>query len=150
VLGTLSLIMLIRNNFIALLANHIAVLLGLLIIGISTFLFQSGILTPYIWILLTGFGAFMGYVPFNAILFDRLIAAFRQESNSGFLIYIADSFGYLTSILVMLYKNFGASKQSNLSYFINAGYIIMFAGIFLISLSAIYFFKKNKKLNTNL
>jgi hypothetical protein len=150
VLGTLSLIMLIKNNFIALLANHVAVLLGVLVIGISTFLFQSGILSPYIWILLTGFGAFMGYVPFNAILFDRLIATFRHESNSGFLIYIADSFGYLTSILVMLYKNFGAPKQSNLVYFINAGYIIMFAGIFLISLSAIYFFNKNNKLNTNI
>jgi hypothetical protein len=147
VLGTLSLIMLIKNNFKALLANHIAVLLGVLIIGISTFLFQSNIISPYIWILLTGFGAFMGYVPFNAILFDRLIATFKIESNSGFLIYFADSFAYLTSIAVMLFKNFCAPKQSNLSYFINAGYIIMFTGIIFISISIFYYFKKYKKLN---
>ncbi|MCX6166004.1 MAG: DUF5690 family protein [Ignavibacteriae bacterium] len=147
VLGTLSLIMLIKNNFKALLANHLAVLLGVLTIGISTFLYQSNILSPYMWILLTGFGAFMGYVPFNAILFDRLIATFKYESNSGFLIYIADSFGYLTSILVMLYKNFGASKQSSLNFFINSGYLIMFLGIILIISSAFYYYKKYKKLN---
>jgi hypothetical protein len=147
VLGTLSLIMIIKNNFKALLANHIAVLLGVLTIGISTFLFQLNIVSPYLWIFLTGFGVFMGYVPFNAILFDRLIATFKIESNSGFLIYFADSFAYLTSIAVMLYKNFGATKQSSLSYFIKAGYVIMFSGIIFITISILYYFKKYKKLN---
>jgi hypothetical protein len=148
VLGTLSLIMIIKNNFKALMANHAAVLLGVLIIGISTFLFQKNIVSPYYWILLTGFGVFMGYVPFNAILFDRLIATFKYESNSGFLIYFADSFAYLTSIGVMLYKNFGVTKQSSLSYFINAGYVIMYAGIFTILISIFYYYKKYKKITT--
>jgi hypothetical protein len=147
VLGSLSLIMLIKNNFKALLVNHLAVLSGVLIIGLSTFLFQEKTISPYIWILLTGFGAFMGYVPFNAILFDRLIAAFKYESNSGFLIYFADSFAYLTSIGVMLFKNFGAPKQSSMGYFINAGYVIMFTGIVLISISIFYYYNKYKKLN---
>jgi hypothetical protein len=147
VLGSLSLIMLIKNNFKALLVNHIAVLSGLIIIGLSTFLFEGKILSPYMWILLTGFGAFMGYVPFNAILFDRLIATFKYESNSGFLIYFADSFAYLTSIGVMLFKNFGAPKQSSLSYFVNAGYVVMFTGVGLIVISMLYYYRKYKKLN---
>ncbi len=147
VLGSLSLIMLIKNNFKALLVNHLAVLAGVLIIGLSTFLFEGKIISPYFWILLTGFGAFLGYVPFNAILFDRLIATFKYESNSGFLIYFADSFAYLTSIGVMLFKNFGVPKQSSMSYFINAGYVIMFTGIVLISISIFYYYNKYKKLN---
>ena len=149
VLGTLSMIMIIKNNFKALLINHLAVLLGVLIIGISTYLFQLRFISPYLWILLTGFGVFMGYVPFNAILFDRLIATFKYESNSGFLIYFADSFAYLTSIGVMLFKNFGVKSQSSLSYFINAGYFIMYAGILLIIISIIYFYKKQKHIQLN-
>ena len=145
VLCTLSLIMLIKNNFKALIVNHIALLAGVIIIGGSTFLFSVNFLSPYMWILLTGFGAFMGYVPFNAILFDRLIATFKYESNSGFLIYFADSFAYLTSIGVMLYKNLGVKNQSSLSYFIDAGYFIASAGIILILISIYYHFKKFKK-----
>lgn len=149
VLGTLSMIMIIKNNFKALLINHFAVLLGVIIIGISTYLFQLHFISPYLWILLTGFGVFMGYVPFNAILFDRLIATFKYESNSGFLIYFADSFAYLTSIGVMLFKNFGVKSQSSMSYFINAGYFIMYAGILLIIISIIYFYKKQKHIQLN-
>ena len=144
VLGSLSMIMLIKNNLSALMANHISVLIGILAIGLSTLLFQSGIISPYLWMLLNGFGAFMAYVPFGAILFDRLIAAFKYESNSGFLIYFADSFGYVASIAVMLYKNFGAPKQTTLAYFISSGYILAVFGSVIVIFSMIYFFKKQK------
>jgi len=150
VLGSLALIMLIKNNMRALIVNHLSVLFGVITIGVSTYLYKSDILPPYLFMLFTGFGAFMGYVPFNAILFDRLIAAFRYESNSGFLIYFADSFGYFASIAVMLYKNFGAPKQSSLNYFLSSGYILMITGSIIIILSLIYFLNKNRKATDNL
>ena len=146
VLGMLSMIMLIKNNFMALMANHIALFIGIVSIGLGTYLFQREIISPYFWILLTGFGAFMGYVPFNAFLFDRLIATFRHESNSGYLIYFADSFAYLASITVMLIKNFGAPAQSNVVYFENAGYVIFVLGIIFIGISVKYFYGKNKEI----
>jgi hypothetical protein len=37
-------------------------------------------------------------------LFDRLIATFRITGNVGFLMYLADSFGYLGSVSVILLK----------------------------------------------
>jgi hypothetical protein len=149
VLITLSLIMLIKNNFKALIANHIAVLIGVIIIGSGSFLYELHFITPYTWILLTGFGVFMGYVPFNAILFDRLIATFKYESNSGFLIYFADSFAYLTSIGVMLYKNFGFKDRSSLNFFIDSGYVIMYTGIIVTLISIFYFSNKDKNYKTN-
>jgi hypothetical protein len=47
----------------------------------------------------------MGYIPFNCVLFERLIATFRYAANVGFLIYLADSYGYLGSVAVILSKN---------------------------------------------
>jgi len=149
VLITLSLIMLFKNNFKALIANHIAVIFGVIIIGSGSFLYELHFITPFTWILFTGFGVFMGYVPFNAILFDRLIATFKHESNSGFLIYFADSFAYLTSIGVMLFKNLGFKNRSSLNFFIDAGYIIMYTGIIVTLISIFYFSNKYKNYKTN-
>ena len=75
-----------------------------------------------------------------------MIATFRHESNSGYLIYFADSFAYLASITVMLIKNFGAPAQSNVVYFENAGYVIFVLGIIFIGISVKYFYGKNKEI----
>ena len=59
-----------------------------------------------LWMQLTGLGLYMGYIPFNCIFFERMIASFRIAGNVGFLIYIADAYGYLGSVIVMLSKEF--------------------------------------------
>lgn len=48
----------------------------------------------------------MTYIPYNSMLFDRLLAAFKYAANVGFLIYVADAFGYLASVAVVLTKTF--------------------------------------------
>ena len=83
--------------------------------------------------------------PTNALFFERLIAAFRYTANVGFLIYIADSFGYLGSISTILYKNFGMSHQTQWSPFMAS--LIMGAsafGLVGITLSFFYFNWKYK------
>ena len=42
----------------------------------------------------------------NCILFERMLAAFGLSGKCGFLMYLADSFGYLGSILVLFGKDF--------------------------------------------
>ncbi len=37
--------------------------------------------------ILVGLGLYTGYIPYNAIFFERLIAVFRMSGNVGFLIY---------------------------------------------------------------
>lgn len=138
----------IRDNVKALFVNHIIILTGLLITGVSTFLYSYGYLDSVIWMILTGLGLYMGYVPFNSMLFDRFIAAFKSEANAGFLIYIADSFGYLASVVVMLYKNFAQPEVSWLKFFINAGITFSIFGVFLTLLS-IYYFNNKKEQNVN-
>lgn len=142
VLIVMASLMLIKNNKKALIVNHYIVGFGILLIGTSTFMFQNGMISPYWWMVLIGLGSYLGYVPFNCILFDRFIATFRTVANAGFLIYIADSFGYLSSISVLFYKNFGDSEISWYTFFIKFSYSTTVVGVLLTIASLIYFSKQ--------
>ena len=95
--------------------------------------------------ILIGLGLYLGYVPFNSIFFDRLLAAFRYVGTVGFIIYIADSFGYLGSVGVLFFKEFGHAELSWLDFFISSGYIISVVGTMLIAGSMLYFHLKHKQ-----
>jgi hypothetical protein len=85
---------------------------------------------------------YLGYIPFNCIFFERLIAAFRINGNVGFLIYVADSFGYLGSVLVMLSKELFDVDLKWSVFYSNAVIIGSVAGIAGTVLSFLYFNKK--------
>jgi hypothetical protein len=132
----------VRNNIKALLVNHYIVLFGFLLSLGATFLYTYGYLSPFAWMSTLGVGLYMGYVPFNSILFDRLIASFQHVSNAGFLIYLADSFGYIGSDAVLIVKSFFPQQHSWTSYFINLVIILSLIGIVLMIASIIYFNRK--------
>jgi hypothetical protein len=141
-------LMLIKDNRKALMVNHYIIGFGIALIGLATFSFNLGWISPYWWMVLVGLGSYLGYVPFNCILFDRFIATYRTMANAGFLIYIADSFGYLSSVGVLLYKNFGQADISWYQFFINFSYIIAFVGVGL-TLISLYYFSRIKELEPN-
>ncbi len=143
VLVSMSCLMFIKNNKVALMINHLVVIFGMLMIGLSTFLFEQDVINPTQWMVLIGLGLYLGYVPFNSIFFERLIAAFQYIGTVGFVMYLADSFGYLGSIGVLFFKEFGYAKLSWLNFFISSGYIISIVGSALIIASMIYFNKKH-------
>jgi hypothetical protein len=138
-------LMLIKNNQLALMINHLMIFLGMVMIGVSTFLYQNEMISPPLWMILIGMGLYLGYVPFNSIFFDRLLAAFKYVGTVGFLIYVADAFGYLGSIGVLFFKEFGYSNLSWLEFFFFAGYVISIAGSLLIGGSMLYFHLKHKE-----
>ncbi|MEO1261033.1 MAG: DUF5690 family protein [Bacteroidota bacterium] len=133
--------MLVRNNIKALQLYFWIVFSGALIVGLSTLFFTNNILNGAVWMMLVGLGLYIAYVPFNCILFDRMIAAFQQKGNAGFLIYVADAFGYLGSVLVLLYKDFVAPELSWLEFFTNASYLLTI-GCSVTVLFAIFYFRK--------
>ncbi len=142
VLLVMGLLMFIQDNRRALATYHILIALGFILVGSSTFAYEQGWLNAPVWMTLAGLGLYLGYVPFNSILFDRLLATFRYVGTAGFLIYVADSFGYLGSIGVLFYKNFGQSEISWLQFFISSSYIITFLGSGLVLLALLYFQRK--------
>ena len=139
----------IKDNLKALLTYHGILLFGTFSVGIATFLLQAQLLNPFLWMVISGFGLYICYVPFNALFFDRFIAAFRIKGNAGFLIYLADAFGYLGSMAVLLYKNFGMSTISWLKFFINGAYWLSVIGSVSVVVSFFYLRKKHRKAKFN-
>jgi len=146
VMGSL---MLVKNNRKALRINNYIILLGFVLIGLGTLALKTGIINPVTWMILLGLGTYMGYLPFNCLLFDRMIAASGSAANAGFFIYMADSFGYLGSVGILLFKNFSKNQLSWFTFLTTTSYLLSLTGSVLILLSLWYFnFRFRKKSKT--
>ena len=137
--------MFIKDNRKALLAVHCIMLLGTALVGISTMLFQAGMIGSVLWMILIGLGLYAAYVPYGCILFDRLIAMVGALATAGFLIYVADAFGYLGSVVLMLYKDFGGPDLSWLAFFTTASYVTSVVCTVLYLISTVYFYRMDFK-----
>jgi Family of unknown function (DUF5690) len=145
-LTVLGVIIVVRDNTKALLVIHGVVIAGLALLGLSTLAFQAGLLSPLVWMILSGAGLYMAYVPFNAMLFDRLIAASGTVGTAGFLIYVADASGYLGSCALLLWRNFGLVQLNWLQVFTASAYGTSVLGTILMGLSALYFVRKTARI----
>ncbi|MBV7533454.1 DUF5690 family protein [Chitinophaga sp. sic0106] len=143
----MGLLVFVKNNYKAFMLNHLIVVLGFSITLFSTLLFQAHLLNPVWWMTLTGLGLYMGYIPFNCIFFERLIAVFKYVSNVGFIIYVADSFGYLGSVVIMLVKNFYNLSLSWSQFFMDAVLGTSLLGMVIMIASSWYFRKKFLTMN---
>lgn len=106
VLAVNGLIVLIRDNRTAFFIALGTAVAGLCIIALTLIGNQASYLSPFALMVLLGFGLYMPYVAVHTTLFERLIAATRDRANVGFLMYIADAFGYLGYVAIMLVRNF--------------------------------------------
>ena len=71
-------------------------------------------------------------------------ALFRYSSNIGFLICVSDSFGYLGSVGVLVYKNFFNCEVDWLSFIKTAAYISGTV-ITLLSIGLFFYFRHKEK-----
>jgi len=139
VLVLISAMIYIRNNLKALMVSHVIIGAGFLLAGISTLLFMQGILTPFYWMMLVGLGLYMGYIPFNCVLFERMIATFKYAGNVGFLMYLADSYGYLGSVAVMLGKSVFHIQLSWTNFYAYGVMVLSIVGLLGTIISSWYF-----------
>lgn len=137
-------VMFIKGNKMALMINHVIIFAGMALIGVSTWWFQQGTITAPMWMILMGSGLYMGYIPFNSMFFDRMIATFRYVGTVGFIMYVADAFGYVGSVGVLFLKEFVSPDLTHMQVFIYGGYATALVGATLISGSMIYFHRKHK------
>ena len=141
-LGALAAIMVVRDNLRALLVIHGIVILGAGLLGGATLAFQFELISPVVWMILSGAGLYMAYTPFNAMLFDRMIAATGRVGTAGFLIYLADASGYVGSVALLLFRNFGVADMDWLSFFIAICYAAAVASLALVLASAVFFARR--------
>lgn len=139
-----ALMILIRNNRLAFYINFVMIAFGGFSVLLTTVLFMNGQLDPAVWMIVVGFGMYLAYMFYHTMFFERWIALFRYSSNIGFLMYLCDSFGYLASVGVMLYKDFFAGELSWLRFFTQISLVM---GVMTLSLSligAMYFLRREK------
>jgi hypothetical protein len=145
VLVAMSLLILVKKNLPAFGLIHLMIILGCLLLGVSTVMFSLKMIDPISWMTMAGLGLYLGYVPYNAIFFDRMIATFNYKSNVGFVIYVADSIGYLGSVSVLLIKELGRPNISWSAFFKEGVMIVAIVGGVCGILSLIYFLHSARK-----
>jgi hypothetical protein len=142
VLVLISSLMLVKNNFKAFYLNHLIIMGGWLIAAGATLLFMYKIISPFAWFTAVGTGLYLGYIPINCLYFDRMIASFKLTANVGFIMYVADSFGYLGSVLVLFIKQFSGLHLSWTNFSTLA--ILSSAAISMLCLLGTLFFYQRK------
>ncbi|NBB64636.1 hypothetical protein GVN18_35860 [Pseudomonas sp. ODNR1LW] len=144
-LVTMGLLILVKNNGRALLLMHGVILIGFAVLGASTLAFQQQLLSPIAWMIASGAGLYLAYTPFNAMLFDRMIAYTGTVATAGFLIYVADASGYMGSVALLLARNFAAVDLPWLPFFISAAYATSIAGMVFVTAAAAALFMRGRK-----
>ena len=144
VLATMSLLYLIKNNERALLAAMSVIIVGFALMGIATLLHATGQISGYWWAALIGLGSYMAYVPYNSVLFDRLMASTGFVGTAVFAIYVADSAGYTCSIGMQVGKDLLAPSASRLQFLQNLSFFVSLVGTLSAAIAGLYFLHKGR------
>lgn len=139
VLAVIAGFFLIKNNYKAFRMNHVIIIGGFALAAGATFLYHLHAISPVEWVVSASTGLYLGYIPYNCFYFERMLAAYKVEGNVGFLIYIADAFGYLGTVVVLLVKEFVKIKTSWVDFFTGMFYIAAAWGIVFVVWSSVLY-----------
>jgi hypothetical protein len=65
---------------------------------------MAGWFSPLVFMVASGIVLYVPYVAFHTTLFERLVASSPLPGNLGFLMYLADSCGYLGYAAIIVFK----------------------------------------------
>ena len=150
VLLSMSILVMVKDNIKAFMINHYIILAGYVLALASTLLFQTHYINAVFWMIMIGIGLYLSYVPFNALYFERMIASYKIKGNVGFIMYVADAFGYLGTVVVLFIKQFFGLQVSWTTFFVNAVLSICTFGIVGTIIAAVYFRNKYYTTQRNL
>ena len=135
VLAIVGSFFLIKNNLRAFKMAHYLIIFGVIMSAVSTLLFHYHFITPVWWMLMATTGLYLGYLPFNCMYFERMLSTYKINANVGFVMYIADAFGYLGTVVVLLIKEFITIEYNWVSFFSFLFYTAAVSGVILIVIS---------------
>lgn len=141
VLGMMGLIVFVKSNRMARNIIYVIASLGCIVILLSTWMYTEGIISAIKWMIISGLGMYMGYIPFTYLI-ERLIASIQVTSTAVFLLYLADSAGYLGTTVVFMVKNFGDINISWVNMIVNTAYAVGIISLLSIFITFWYFRKQ--------
>ncbi len=132
----------IKDNLAAFVTIQVMTMAGALLMGLSALGFINGMLSPLQLMIGTGTGLYIAYMPFGAMLFERMIAATRQVATAGFLIYVADASGYLGTVVLLTYRSLFAPDLPWLKVFLIGAFVASGVCLTFTAVAVGYFVRK--------
>lgn len=142
----MSIIVFIRDHYRAYVLIHWIIIFGFILAAVASVLFSIHLISGALWMQLVGLGLYAGYIPFNCVLFERFISAFQVQGNVGFLMYYADTYGYLGSLLVMITKEWISISNTWVDFYLYMAVFVSMVGI-VTTISSVRFFTNKYKLS---
>jgi hypothetical protein len=139
VLAVLALLSLIKDNRKGLAATYGMMLFGVASMGVSMWAFDHGMIGGEAWMIATGLGVYLAYVPFGGMLFERIIATTRFAGTAVFAIYLVDALGYTGAVGIQIYRDVFAADESRLEFFRQLTYVVSIGGVPVILAAMVYF-----------
>ncbi len=133
----------VKNNHRALNILYAYGLIGGCIMLISTILYYHNLISPILWMIVSGTGLYMGYIPFSFII-ERLVASLKVVSTTVFVVYIGDAVGYFGCAGVFMVKNFSTINISWNEVMIYTSFCVSIVAIISIIATYFYFEKQFK------
>lgn len=129
----------IRNNRLAFFAALGLSVAGVTISALAVWGLRLGLLNGFQFMVLVGLGMYIPYVAVHTTIFERFIAMTRDQGNIGFLMYLADAFGYLGYVGVMLGRRFWQYNENTLNTFLLLTLVVSVGSLILLGLAAWFF-----------
>ena len=123
-----GLFFLLKNNANALKLSLLFSILGFFLVALTTTVFYRT-LNGYSFMILLGIGTYLPYVAVHTAIFERFLALTKEKANLGFLMYIADTAGYIGYIGLMFAKDLIRTKQNFLEFFMSIALVISIVSI---------------------
>lgn len=144
----MALLYLVKDNRRGLLAALAIITAGFGVIGVATLLHLQGAISGFWWMALVGFGSYIAYVPYNSVLFDRLMASTHFVGTAVFAIYLADSAGYTGSVITLVGKDLLAAHTSRAEFLeVFCGFLSVI-GLVTVVIGGVYFWRIGREVAT--
>ena len=79
---------------------------------IATLLYQSSVISGYVWLVLCGAGIYGAYLVMGTAFYDRLLAAAGAKGTIMFLQFISDGSGWIGTVGILLFRTFGKNMDA--------------------------------------
>ena len=140
---------LVKDHQRGLKAVYGVMIAGMALMAGATLMHDLQMISGLWWMILIGFGAYLAYVPFGAVLFERVMASTKATGTAVFAIYLSDAVGYTGSVGIQLYKDLGAADLDYFQFLRVFTYSMAGVGIVLFIFSGLYFVQKAKQAKNN-
>ena len=135
----------ISNTFTRLIAYHICGFVGFLLMLICGFLCSKGSLNGLVFMIMSGIGCFLAYVPLRTFLHKSLVSVFQFSNSANFFVYYYTLFGSFVTFLVSFLKGLAAESKQFAKYFGDLSFYLGIIGLVLLIGAFVFLLLKHKK-----